>query len=333
MKLVRVLSVCFLLCSFTLCHAGCGKNEPSQAPETQKTDAGQKAAEAPRPVDLGENKILIDDLEGDIACDNGAGNGAEIQVTFSKKDAAPDEVYSGNQAMKISYDKTYGGYMFCARGFGLTPAVEMPQEKLQWSTSPDKIDFSKYNSFGFYFKGENTGNTIAVDVFDKDREIFRYEFNDDSSDWKEMTIPFSSFKLRTDYQPDWNKSNKAIDFPIVTYQFEPMTGTGKLIKGYIIIDAVYFAVTDQPQAVAPAQENTASPSAEQPAKPEEPAKAEGTQPAVSATAPAAPSSQPEITPAAAPEAPAAPENAPAPEAPATQPEVSPEPAAAPQNNQ
>lgn len=210
------------------------------------------------PPSLGENKLLIDDLEGNIAADNGCGNGAECSITFVKKETSPADVYSGNQAMKITYDKSFGGYMFCARGFGLKPAMETPEEKLVWTVAPESIDFQKFNAFGFYIKGNNTNNTVAVDILDKDREIFRYIFSDDSSDWKEMVISFSQFISRDDYQPNWDKRNKMIDFPIVTYQFEPLEGTGKEIKGDIIIDAVHFAVSKAPAEKITTKETEAS---------------------------------------------------------------------------
>jgi hypothetical protein len=230
MKTVRTIGVILALCLFAIPVSCC--RQCSQ---------------------LSGSKLLIDDIEGDVAADYGSGNGAECTVAFVKKGDSTADVYSGEQAMKITYDKSFGGYLYCARGFGLTPAIPVPQEKLVWSVKPESIDFKKYNAFGFFFKGQNTGNTVAVDLFDKDREIFRCEFADDTAEWKEMVIPLSHFKLRTDYQPDWNKSNKAIDFPIVTYQFEPLTGTGKEIKGDLFIDAVHFDVLEGiPQAPAAA---------------------------------------------------------------------------------
>ncbi len=235
------------LAAFILGSTGCKKQQtpvPAQAPEKVTKEIK---------TDLGKNKLLIDDLEGEISSDNGCGNGAECTITFLSRQDHPDDVYTGLQAMQITYDKTYGGYLYCARGFGLKPAMEIPEEKLIWSIRPEKIDFQKYNAFGFYFKGDNTGNTIAVDLLDKDREIFRHEFSDDSSEWKEITVPFAQFKQRSDYQPDWNKSNKVLDFPVVTYQFEPLTGTGKEIKGDIIIDAVHFAVVEADTMKAPSE--------------------------------------------------------------------------------
>ncbi|MCK5707597.1 MAG: CIA30 family protein [Candidatus Aureabacteria bacterium] len=193
---------------------------------------------------LSGNKLLIDDLEGNILTDSGYGNRAELSVSFILKKDCSEDIHTGNQAIKLTYDKTYGGYMYCARGFGLTPSVKIPQEKLIWTVKPDEIDFNKYNAFGFYIKGDNTGNTIAVDLFDKDKEVFRYMITDDSKSWKEIVIPFNKFISRNDYQSNSSKSNKKIDFPILTYQFEPFGGKGKEIKGNIIIDTVHFDITE-----------------------------------------------------------------------------------------
>jgi len=189
---------------------------------------------------LGGQKLLIDDLEGRIEADSNYGNGAACEVSFASISSSPADVYSGSQSMKINYEKNHGGYLYCARGFGLKPAEKIPQKKLVWSIKPENIDFEKYNAIGFYIKGSNTGHSIAIDLFDKNREIFRHVFTDDSNEWKEIIVPFTDFKSRGNYQPDWNNKNEIIDFPIVIYQFEPLAEMDKTIKGSIIIDAVHF---------------------------------------------------------------------------------------------
>ena len=47
----------------------------------------------------------------------------------------------------------------------------------------------------------------------------------------------------------------------MTYQFEPLTGTGKEIKGDIIIDAVHFAVVEELPESAPEADTMKAPSA------------------------------------------------------------------------
>ncbi|MDD5260203.1 MAG: carbohydrate binding domain-containing protein, partial [bacterium] len=50
---------------------------------------------------------------------------------------------------------------------------------------------------------------------------FRYLVKDDSDAWKQVIIPFKAFEVRTDWQPNNANKNKTLDFPIMTYQFEP----------------------------------------------------------------------------------------------------------------
>jgi len=172
---------------------------------------------------------VIDSFEGKLikganaTVDYGAGSGNTVKIFFVNK-----PVYQGKQALKIVYDASVGGYMWVARGYGLTQ-----KNAGQWKISPQKIKWDKYNAFVFYLYGQNSGNKIAIDLIDNGREYWRSLIKDDKVGWKEVVIPFNNFFCRTDWQPDRAVKNKKLDFPIRAFQFEPKTG-----KGVIFVDKV-----------------------------------------------------------------------------------------------
>ncbi len=71
------------------------------------------------------------------------------------------------------------------------------------------LDLSSYAGLRFWYAGDGRGGQVQVDLFD-DRnpeatgdsaERWFYRFTDDTTDWKLVEIPFSSFARRTDFQP------------------------------------------------------------------------------------------------------------------------------------
>lgn len=166
--------------------------------------------------------LVIDSFEGkitggpDATVDYGSGAGAKVSV-FPEKAV----VYHGRQSLKIVYDNSEGGYMWIARGYNLTI-----ENAAQWVVRPEKIKWDKYDTLVFYLYGEGNGNDIAVDIIDSGKEYWRYLIKDDTKGWKEVVISFSSFSVRTDWQPDSADRNNKMDFPINVFQFEPKTGMG-----------------------------------------------------------------------------------------------------------
>ncbi|GGJ48822.1 carbohydrate binding domain-containing protein [Deinococcus roseus] len=75
--------------------------------------------------------------------------------------------------------------------------------------SKGSVDLSAYSGLRFWFKGSGSGKNIQFELLDnrgKDQntdtaERFFYRFPDDSSDWKQVVVPFSELQRRTDFQP------------------------------------------------------------------------------------------------------------------------------------
>ena len=70
-------------------------------------------------------------------------------------------------------------------------------------------DLSPYAGLRFWHKGDGRGGTVQVDLFDNrnpnatgdSAERWFYRFLDDSTEWRLIEIPFSSFARRMDWQP------------------------------------------------------------------------------------------------------------------------------------
>ncbi len=173
--------------------------------------------------------LLIDDFEGVIdggangTVDFGAGNGSTVSVS-----ASTDIVSAGKQSLKITYDAVSGGYMWIARGFGLDA------KNAGWLFKPESIDWKQYNAVAFNLYGNNSKGSIAFDLKDNGGEIWRFLITDDFTGWKQIICPFDQFFARADWQPDSADKNGQIDYPIKSYQFEPLPEG----KGTIYIDDV-----------------------------------------------------------------------------------------------
>jgi len=71
------------------------------------------------------------------------------------------------------------------------------------------VDLSGYAGLRFWYKGDGRGGTLQVDLFDNrnpnltgdSAERWFNRFVDDTTEWRLIEIPFSSFARRTDYQP------------------------------------------------------------------------------------------------------------------------------------
>ena len=179
--------------------------------------------------------FMIDDFEGVITggpegtVDFGVGNGSSVNVT-----ASTEIKHSGNQALKVEYDAIAGGYMWIARGFDLDV-----KGAAYWRVKPEDIKWKDYNALSFYMYGANSKANVAFDLKDNGNEIFRFIVEDNFTGWKQIVCTFAQFFARTDWQPNNADKNSAIDFPIKSFQFEPLPES----KGILYFDDVELAQT------------------------------------------------------------------------------------------
>jgi len=161
--------------------------------------------------------LLLNDFEGLVSggpegtVDFGAGNGSAVEVT-----AANDIIHSGKQSLKVKFDAVSGGYIYVAKGFGLDA------KNAAWMVKPEAINWKDYNALTFYMYGSDSRARIAIDVKDNGNELWRYIFDDNFKGWKQIVCPFSQFFARGDWQPNNSDKNANMDFPLKSYQFEPL---------------------------------------------------------------------------------------------------------------
>jgi len=164
--------------------------------------------------------VTLDSFEGRLdhkTVDYGSSDNSLLAV-----DAAQDIKMCGAQSLKLQYTLEAGGYMWCARGYGLDVLNAV------WEKDFQTIPWDQYNAIGFQMYGNQTG-TVAFDIKDAGGELHRYLIQDDFSGWKEIVIPFSQFKAREDWQPQSADGNKKLDFPVKSFQWEPKSvGQGVL---------------------------------------------------------------------------------------------------------
>lgn len=178
---------------------------------------------------------LVDDFEGTITggpegtVDFGAGSGSSVNVS-----ASTDIKYEGKQALKVEYDAVTGGYMWIARGYDLdVKGADV------WRTNPKDINWKDYNAFSFYMYGQNSKGNIAFDIKDSGNEMFRFMVQDNFTGWKQIICPFAQFFSRSDWQPNNANKNDTIDFPLKSFQFEPLPES----KGILYFDDVELVKT------------------------------------------------------------------------------------------
>ena len=175
------------------------------------------------------NNLLLDDFEIAVSSgangtvDFGAGNGSSVEVT-----AAKDIKNSGNQSLKVVYDAVPGGYIYVARGFGLDA------KNANWPIKPADIKWTEYSGVSFYIYGTDSKEKIAFDIKDNGGELWRFITVDDVKGWKRVVASFDKFVVRDDWQPNDADKNGQLDFPVKTFQFEPLPGS----KGTLYFDTV-----------------------------------------------------------------------------------------------
>lgn len=179
---------------------------------------------------LAEDKLLlIDDFEGPIVgghdgtVDFGTGNGSTLAVT-----AVAEPVHSGKQALKAEFEALAGGYMWIARGEGVDA------KNAHWLVKPEDINWNEYKAISFWMYGAGSKAQIALEVKDSGGEIWRFISTDNFKGWKQTTCLFSLFAPRNDWQPDTSDKNGELNFPIKSYDFEPLPES----KGVLYFDEV-----------------------------------------------------------------------------------------------
>jgi len=161
--------------------------------------------------------LLIDNLE--ITVTGGPqgtvdfGSGGDSSVEVSSESSIKNQ---GGKSVKVEYTAVDGGYMWIARGTGLDAS------NAGWTPKLEDIDWDKYNAISVYIYGGNTGDSIAFDLKDAGGEMWRYIITDDFDGWKQIGLPFNQFYARSDWQPASADNNSQLDFPIKSYQFEPL---------------------------------------------------------------------------------------------------------------
>lgn len=174
--------------------------------------------------------FMLDDFEGSIVADPkgtidaGAGNGSGVTVSADKEIKK-----SGEQSLKIDYDAVSGGYIWVARGFNLDV-----KGADQWTKKPQDVPWPSYGAISFYLYGAASGARMAFDIKDAGGEMFRFMVTDDTKGWKQVVCPFDQFFPRGDWQPQTADVNGTLDFPVMSFQFEPIA----IAKGVIYVDDV-----------------------------------------------------------------------------------------------
>jgi hypothetical protein len=169
----------------------------------------------PPPQDL-----VLDSFEGLInqeTVDYGISEGSTIVVTADNHDPV-----CGQQALRVAYNLKPSGYMWIARGYGLDV-----EGAAKWNYRPQEIPWKRYNAISVQMKGTGSGGVVAFDLKDSGGELWRFFLDDDFQGWKEIVCRFDEFSPRSDWQPETADNNEILDFPIMSFQFEPrLRGVG-----------------------------------------------------------------------------------------------------------
>ncbi len=164
--------------------------------------------------DNSPKEVMIDSFEGPLnkqTVDYGAAEGSSVQVSADTNIKMCDA-----QSLKIEYDLKPSGYMWIARGYNLDV-----KGAARWLVKPQDIKWKSYKAISLEMYGTNSGGVVAFDIKDAGGEIFRFIIDDNFTGWKEIICPFKEFFPRKDWQPEKATKNEVIDFPIMSFQFEP----------------------------------------------------------------------------------------------------------------
>ncbi len=175
----------------------------------------------------GPEEVVIDCFDGLInseTVDFGSSEDSSVSVEADK-----EVKVCGEQSLRIAYDLKPSGYMWIARGYGLDV-----KGAAQWRVEPGSIDWKRFNAIGLVMYGSNSGGVIAFDIKDAGGEMWRFLLDDDFEGWKDIICPLKQFFVRGDWQPETAERNELLDFPIMSFQFEPrLPGKGSYYFDYI----------------------------------------------------------------------------------------------------
>jgi endo-1,4-beta-D-glucanase Y len=176
--------------------------------------------------------LVLDDFESGNVGKWTAFGGSGSSLTYSA--ASPGRL--GNYAMNVQYSVT--SWAGVSQGY-LTGQ-----------------NWSAYQSFDFWFYGNNTGNTIRLEVSDNraaggsgdTSERFEYKFVDNASGWRHFSVPWASFQRRPDWQPAGAPNDGFTLTQVWGFDFAPITGAGSFRLDQVELVNRTYAVLDDFEA-------------------------------------------------------------------------------------
>ena len=168
-------------------------------------------------TEAAESVVVLADFEGGAPLTFFAYNGGASGVGFSTEVVAetdplalPDQV-GDNEILSVGFNVTDFG------GFGD-----------DFSTTSSQ-DWTAFDGMRFWFNGTNSGAEFQVEIFDggpnaDGAERWDYTFFDNFTGWQLIDVPFASFTLATDFNP--NIINSVLDLDTMWgYAFPIVSGT------------------------------------------------------------------------------------------------------------
>jgi hypothetical protein len=118
--------------------------------------------------------------------------------------------------MRVDYSIASGGWG------GVQQAYGSPQ------------DWTLYDACEFWFYGNDTGNTIRLELYDNrsddstdTSERFEHTFTDTVTGWTHFSIPWNSFERRTEWQPSGAPDDDLTLTEVWGYNFTALNGSGR----------------------------------------------------------------------------------------------------------
>ncbi|MGW2523370.1 glycoside hydrolase family 3 protein [Streptomyces sp. NPDC001617] len=149
--------------------------------------ASARAADDPPPVPVdrfeGEVPFASQPAEGIFTWGSDSDDPPQLQL--SARSDAPE----GENVLTGTYDISgYGGFTH------------------DYAADRTPHDWSAHKGIRFWWDGEENGKKIALEIKDggangEASELWTTSFTDDFTGWKQIEIPFTDFRYRTDYQP------------------------------------------------------------------------------------------------------------------------------------
>jgi hypothetical protein len=104
-------------------------------------------------------------------------------------------------------------------------------------------DWSSYQSLSFWFFGTNSGALLRFEILENrasgsgsdTSERFEYLFADNFYGWKLISLPWSQFVRRFDWQPDGAPNDGFTRTEIWGFNLSPITGQGSFQVDEILL--------------------------------------------------------------------------------------------------